>query len=107
MLAVTLAILSRISKCQGCKGSLKTAEGTLPQPPDDLIVSRMECRPFVAPDGTVKVPSKPSAVHYHFKMECLSAASPSFHPSTMVLPSEYMSVLFPNLVFQFETRFHV
>ena len=75
---------SRISKCQGCKGSLKTAEGTLPQPPDDLIVSRMECRPFVAPDGTVKVPSKLSAVHYHFKMECLSAASLSFQNGMLV-----------------------
>jgi len=48
----------------------------------------MECRPFVAPDGTVKVPSKPSAVHYHFNMECLSAASPTFQPSSIVLPAD-------------------
>lgn len=79
-------ITNRISKCQGCKGSLRMDDNSLPQPPNDLIICRMECRPFISPDGTVKVPSKPSASHYHFNSECLSVASSNFDPSAIVLP---------------------
>ena len=88
-------INNRISKCQGCKSSLRMPDNSLPMVPDDLIVCRMECRPFIAPDGTVKVPSKPSAAHYHLKLECLSAASPGFEPSAIVLPAEVRQNLKP------------
>jgi len=81
-------ITNRISKCQGCKGSLRNPDNSLPTVPDDLIVSRMECRPFVASDGTVKMPAKPSASHYHLNVDCLTAASASFNPNSIVLPSD-------------------
>jgi len=71
------------------------SDNSLPTVPDDLIVSRMECRPFVASDGAVKVPAKPSASHYHLKMECLTAAAADFDPKTIVLPQDVKSSLTP------------
>ena len=50
-------INNRISKCQGCKGQMKTAGASLPPPLLDLIVSQMECRPFRSPDNSIQVPS--------------------------------------------------
>jgi len=88
-------ITNRISKCQGCKGSLKRSDNSLPMPPNDLIVSRMERRPFVAPDGTVRLPSKSSASHYHLKMECLTAACASFDPRDIVTPPDVSKRLTP------------
>ena len=97
-------ITNRISKCQGCKGSLRNPDNSLPTVPDDLIVSCMECRPFVASDGTVKVPAKPSASHYHLNIDCLTAASASFDPNSIVLPSRKtlnrsIMLYSPNLVY--------
>ena len=88
-------ITNRISKCQGCKGSLRMPDNSLPTPPNDLIVSRMECRPFVAPDRSVKVPSKPSASHYHLSNECLTAADANFDPKAIVLPPDVKRRLTP------------
>ena len=67
-------ITNRITTCQGCKGSLRMPDNSLPTPPNNLIVNRMKCRPYVAPDKSVKVPFKPSASHYHLSEECLKAA---------------------------------
>ena len=88
-------ITNRISKCQGCKGSLRMSDNSLPTPPNDLIVSRMECRPFVSPDRSVKVPSKPSASHYHLNKECLTAADTNFDPRAIVLPPDVKRGLTP------------
>ena len=41
-------------------------------------VSRLEQRPFVASDGSVKVSSTPSNSYYHLKMQCLLNADPNF-----------------------------
>ena len=50
----------------------------------------MECHPFVASDGAVKVPAKPSASHYYLKMDCLTAAAADFDPKTIVLPQDVL-----------------
>ena len=63
-------------------------DNSLPTAPDDLIVYRMECRPFVATDGAVRISAKPSASHYHLKMECLTAATGNFDPKGIVLPPD-------------------
>ena len=76
-------ITNKIHKCQGCKESLRMPDNSLPTAPDDLIAYRMERRPFVATDGVVKIPAKPSASHYHLKMECLTAAAANFDPRGM------------------------
>ena len=52
----------------------------------NVIVSHLEGRPFVTPEGTVKVPTKPSCAHYHLNMKCLTAADPNFSPQRMILP---------------------
>lgn len=75
-------ITSRISKCQGCKMLFRS--GSSLQPPQDLIVSRLECRPFVAPDGSVKVSSTAKNAHYHLRFECLTKADSSFSPQCLV-----------------------
>ena len=63
-------------------------DNSLPLPPQDLIVSCLECRPFITPEGTVKLPTKPSCSHYHLKMKCLKAADPNFSPRCIVLPAD-------------------
>ena len=55
----------------------------------------MERRPFVAADGTVKLPAKPSASHYHLKMKCLTAACANFNPNSMVTPPDVHNNLTP------------
>jgi len=54
---------------------------------------------FVLPLKTrhpaVKVPAKPSASHYHLKMECLAAAAADFDPKNIVLPQDVKSSLTP------------
>lgn len=81
-------INSRISKCQGCKGLIRSPGTSLPLPPHDLIVSRLECRPYMTPDKTVKVPKTPSNAHYHLRVECLMAADPGFIPRQLVVPED-------------------
>ena len=56
---------NRIHKCQGCKGSLRVADNSLPSPRDDLILSRMENKPFVAFDGR-KSPCQTQCVSLSF-----------------------------------------
>jgi len=88
-------ITNKISRCQGCKGSLRMPDNSQPTSPDDLIVCRMEHRPFVASDGAVKVPAKPSTSHYHLKMECLTEAAANFDPNSIVLPPDVQKNLTP------------
>lgn len=73
---------ARIKKCQGCKQLFQDSSSS------NLVVSRLECRPFVSPDGSVKVPKTPKNSHYHLSMECLTNADPSFHPQKLQLPNE-------------------
>ena len=85
----TLKMLnSRITKCQGCKQQFRSAPSSTIYPPDNLIVSRLECRPFIAPDGAVKVTTTPKNSHYHLNMECLTKADASFKPQCLVLPDD-------------------
>jgi len=77
-----------ISRCQGCKGLLRVPATTLPLPPHDLIVSRLECHPYLTPDKSVRIPKTPSNSHYHLRMECLIATDPEFDPHNLVLPEE-------------------
>jgi hypothetical protein len=73
---------ARVKKCQGCKHEFHDSS------PDNLIVSRLEYRPFVTPDGSVKVPTSAKNSHYHLSMECLTNADASFHPRSLQLPND-------------------
>ena len=83
-------ITARMKKGQGCKELFSVSSR---QPPNDLIVSRLECRPFVAPDGSVKVPSSPKNSHYHLAKECLTNTDPSFTPSMLFVPDDVKTAL--------------
>lgn len=78
---------ARIKKCQGCKQEFQDSST------NTLIVSRLERRPFVAPDGSVKVPASAKNSHYHLSMNCLTNADPSFLPQNLQLPNELKAVL--------------
>ena len=86
-------ITNRITKCQGCKGSLQSPDNSLPTLPQDLIVAQLECRPYVAADGSAKVLNKPSCAHYHLKMDCLVAADVKFKPCNIVVPLDVRKCL--------------
>ena len=47
----------------------------------DALAHLDEYRPFVTPDGTIKVPS---TVRYRLKKACLTSAEPCFDPNTIV-----------------------
>ena len=82
-----------IRVCQGYRGSLRAIDGNLPGPPHDIVIGRLERRPFRDPSGSIKTPTKASAAHYRLKLMCLRAADPSFVPSSIVVPSEVALVL--------------
>ena len=81
-------ITPRITKCQGCKSSFRSPPSNSLQPPHDLIIARLECRPFVGSDGSVKVSSTAKNSHYHLKVDCLVRADPTFSPQRLVLTHE-------------------
>ena len=56
----------------------------------DLIVSRLECRPFVAPDGSVKVLKTPKNSNYHLSISCLRKADTC---DALLLPEEIKTAL--------------
>ena len=62
--------------CQGCRGTLRLPDGTIPSPPYDIVISHMERRPFKDTSGTVRTPTRPSAAHYHLKIMCVRIADP-------------------------------
>jgi hypothetical protein len=86
-------ITDRIMKCQGCRKNFRSVSGSKLPPPLDLIVSRMERRPFVRPDGSVHIPTNHSNSHYHLSMACLKAASPGNKQLQFVVPDEIIDKL--------------
>ena len=62
-------------------------------PPYDLVVSRMERRPYVAGDRSVKVPPKLSAPHYHLNLRCLQEVDPLFNIQSLKVPEEVQATL--------------
>ena len=82
----TLKFLNnRIQKCQGCQLQFRQ-HGVVLQPPHDLIISRLERRPFMNQVGMLHTPWTPSHAHYHLDMRCIRAADSSFVPSSLVFP---------------------
>ena len=64
-------ITERITKCQGCRSNFRHFAACSLYPPADLIACRLERRPFIGPDGSVKVPTTPRNLHYHLDSACL------------------------------------
>lgn len=79
---------------QGCRGSLRSADGTVPSPSYGIVIARLEKRQFRDASGTLKTPAKPSAAHYHFHLACIHACEPNFLPSTLVIPRDVAGLLY-------------
>ena len=86
-------LTGNIRVCQGCRGSLRLADGSIPNPPNDLVVARLERRQFRDSSGTLKTPSRASAAHYHARLACVRAGDPSFIASSLLIPADVGTVL--------------
>lgn len=86
-------MIGNIRICQGCRGSLRTEDGSIPNAPYDIVIARLEKRPFRDQSGTVKTPSRASASHYHARLACVRAGDSSFIPSTLVIPADVATIL--------------
>ena len=87
----TLKFLSnRIKKCQGCQLQFRQP-GVSVVAPHDLIVSRLEQRPYKNALGELITPLVPSNAHYHLELGRVMTADNTFTPSALSVPQ---SVLF-------------
>lgn len=81
-------LAGNIRICQGCRGSLRLPDDTVPAPPFDFVVARVEKKCFRDSTGVLRTPSRPSAAHYHLRLACIRAVEPSFIPSTLNIPQD-------------------
>ena len=88
-------IVGNIRICQGCRGSLRLSDGSVPSPPNNLVAARLEKRPyFDKVNGTWCCPQKETNSHYHLKLSCIVRVEPLFVPSTLQIPPD----VFPDLL---------
>ena len=75
-----------IKVCQGCRGSLRTAEDTIPSPPHNFCIARKELRKYKdAHTGIMKTSSHWSDSHYHLHKDCILAVEPAFHFTYLII----------------------
>ena len=98
-------LAGNIRVCQGCRGSLRLTNGSVPQPPFDLVIARMEKRSYCDSSGILRTPSRPSAAHYHLKLVCVRAIEPNFIPTveSFQIPNDIL----PLLTFQHRQHIHL
>ena len=76
-------ICGNIRTCQGCKGSLRLPDGSIPNPPYDIVVACLERRSYFDKScGEWCFPQRETNSHYHFKLTkqtlCLFSAYYSY-----------------------------
>ena len=81
-------ITGNIRICQGCRQSLRTSSGSIPDPPYNLVVARSEKRPYRDSSGQLVIPSSFSNAHYHVALSCILNAEPTFHPCMLKVPTD-------------------
>ena len=74
-------LAGNICVCQGCRGSLRLTDGSVPSPPFDQVIARMEKRSYRDAAGVLKTPTRLSASHYHLKITCVRGIKPNFIPA--------------------------
>ena len=89
-------ITGNIRICQGCRGSLRLSDGSVPLAPDNIVIARLEKRPyFDKAAGTWCYPHKETHSHYHSRLACVVKAEPLFIPSALQVPPEIFTDLLP------------
>ena len=82
-------ITGNIRVCQGCKGSLRTSDNSIPPVPHDVCVARAEKRPYRdASSGNLVTPSSYKAAHYHLALACIQSVEPTFMPTSLQIPTD-------------------
>ena len=54
------------------------ADGRIPAPPNDIVVTQLERRPFRDKNESLRTPSKRSPDHYHVHLACVHDGDPNF-----------------------------
>ncbi len=69
---------NRIKKCRGC-GFLfsRRADGSVPDPPNNLVIAREERRPFADASNITRI-SRLQNVYYHPNVACIRRQNASF-----------------------------
>ena len=86
-------IVGNIRVCQGCRSSLRSADGSVPKAPFDLAIARFERRPYRDKTGELKTPTRDQAAHYHLKVGCVQSGSPSFVSTSLFVPPDVYILL--------------
>ena len=81
--------------CQGCRGSLRLPNGSVPAAPFDIVVACMETHSFLDADDTLRTAMHPSAAHYHACLVCIGAVEPHFVASTLRILADVSQLLTP------------
>ena len=88
-------LCGNIRVCQGCRGSLRQSDGSIPSPPFDMVAARVERRQFRDASWTLRTPARPSIAHYHISLQCICVAEPLFLPSALHIPADVAGQLTP------------
>ena len=96
-----------IRVCQGCRGSLRTVEGSVPAAPFDLAIARAERRSFRHSSGDLVTPTRETVCHYHCKPECVQVVEPHFVSSSLKIPPDVLRILSPVHIQHLQSCFNV
>ena len=64
--------------CQGCRSTLRTADGMIPPPPYDLTIARAERHSFRDTAGNVITPGKETTSYYHCRIDLIVQAQQEY-----------------------------
>lgn len=86
-------IQGNIRICQGCRSTLRSQDGSIPNPPFDVIIARAERRSFRDKSGVLITPRQEQTCHYHLRLDCVRAVEPNFVPLALRVPADVLPSL--------------
>ena len=89
-------VTGNIRICQGCRGSLRCADSTIPEPPHNICIARAEKRPYRDSSGSLITPTTYKPSHYHVALTCIQAVEPGFVPHSLKVPTDVQNQLSPD-----------
>ena len=63
---------------------------SIPLPPLDLVISRVEYRQFHDSKGYLITPRSEQDLHYHLNLGCVKAVEPTFVPQSLKIPADIL-----------------